>query len=266
AAMPLPALTSRRGWGRFFFSRKTKGVFWGVGRGARSSQTAKTRGALRASGGGGAFFRVIDTDLRGPLFDRHAVTVRADAEAGPDKARAVPLTQQLLRLCFHFFFLAADEGNDVAENIEGRNAGIAGAGSGLHGDDEEFLQAESVGGRLENEDESGSGAIGISDDEARAIAAIFLLQRNGIEMRSVDLRNQQRDVGIHSMIFGVAYDRIAGTGEVFFGGARDGRVECGEDHVAIECRFEAFDDAIGHGGRNRFVELPLDGFGVSFAR
>ena len=80
-----------------------------------------------------------------------------------------------MRLGFHLFFFAADEGNDVAVNVQRGNAGIACSGNGLQGDDEDFFQTEGVGERFQNQDEPGGGAIGIGDDEAGVVAAIFLL-------------------------------------------------------------------------------------------
>ena len=88
---------------------------------------------------------------------------------------------------------------------------------------------------------------GIGDDEAAVVAAILLLQRNGIEMRGVDFGNEQRNVGIHAVIARVADDRIAGAGEVFFGGTGDGRIERGKNEVAIERRIETFDDEAARG-------------------
>ena len=200
------------------------------------------------------------------VFDGHAVAMSADDEAGFDEARAIPFAEQLLRLGFHFFLFAADERHDVAEDVERGNTGITGAGSSLHGNDEKLFQAEGIGERFENEDESGGGAIRICDDEAGTIAAIFLLQWNGIEVSCVDFRNEKRDVRVHSMIFGVAHDGIARAGEIFFATTGDGRIERGENEVAIEIRFKALDDEVGGSGGKRFVEVPLRGFGIFFSR
>src|SRR5262245_50087111 len=67
------------------------------------------------------------------------------------------------------------------------------------------------------------------------------------------------------MVLGIADDRIAGTGKFFFGGTGDGRVERGENEVAIEVGFEASDDEVSGSCGDRSVEVPLHGFGVFFA-
>src|ERR1043166_4979231 len=212
----------------------------------------------------GNFFQTHRDGFEVAVLDGYTVAVRADAEPGFDEARAIPFAEQLLRLGFHFFFFPTYEGNDIAENIERRDARIAGAGSGLHGNDEQLFEPESVGERLEHEDESGSGTIRIGDDEAGGVTAIFLLKRNRVEMRSVDFGNEQRDVGIHSMVFGVAHDAVACPSEVFFGGTGDGRVERRENEIAIEGWFKTFDAESGGSGGDGFVKVPLRGFGVFF--
>ena len=67
------------------------------------------------------------------------------------------------------------------------------------------------------------------------------------------------------MIFGVADDGIAGAGEVFLGGAGDGRIERGKDKVAFEVGIETLDDEATRCVRDRAVEMPADSFGVALA-
>src|SRR5439155_20386280 len=78
----------------------------------------------------------------------NAIAMSTQAQAGVNKSRAIPFAEQLLRLKFHFFFFAADEGNDVALNIHRRDAGITGAGDSLQSYDENFFEAKSIGERL----------------------------------------------------------------------------------------------------------------------
>src|SRR6476620_2597382 len=81
-------------------------------------------------------------------------------------------------------------------------------------------------------------------------------------MSSVYFRDEQRDIGRHSMIFGIADDGIACAGEVLFHGAGDGGIESGENEIAIVGRFQAFDDQIGGLGWDWFVEVPLHRLGI----
>ncbi len=99
---------------------------------------------------------------------------------------------------------------------------------------EDFLQAEGVGERLQDKNEAGSGAIGIGDDEASVVAAIFLLNRNGVEMSGVYFGDEQGNIGIHAVIARIADDGIAGASEILLGRTCDGRIERGEDEVAVE--------------------------------
>jgi len=78
-----------------------------------------------------------------------------------------------LRLGLHFFFFAADKGDDVGVYVHGSDAGIACAGDGLQRDGENFFEAEGVRQRLQDEDETGRRAIRVGDDEAAVVAAIF---------------------------------------------------------------------------------------------
>ena len=58
-------------------------------------------------------------------------------------------------------------------------------------------------------------------------------------MGGVDFRNKERDVRIHTVIFGVADDGISSAGEILFGDAGDARIERGKNEVAIEAGVEA---------------------------
>jgi len=147
------------------------------------------------------FFEAEGNAFEVAVEDGNAVAMGTEAEAGVDEANAVPFAEEFLRLGFHFFFLAADERDDVGVNVHGGNAGIARAGDGLQGDDEDFLEAEGVGERFQDENEAGGGAVRIGDDEAGVVAAVFLLERDGVEMGGVDFGNEERDVGIHAVIF-----------------------------------------------------------------
>src|SRR6266849_6854173 len=84
-------------------------------------------------------------------------------------------------------------------------------------------------------------------------------------MGGIDFGNEQRNVGIHAVIAGIADDGIASAGELLFGGTGDGRIERGKDEVAVEGGIEAlYDEAAGGFGDGR-VEMPANGFGVGFA-
>src|SRR5260370_652971 len=81
------------------------------------------------------FFQADGNAFEVPVDDRHAIAVGAEAEAGVHEARTIPLAEELLRFGFHFFFFAADEGNDVALAVHRGDAGITAAGDVLKTDD-----------------------------------------------------------------------------------------------------------------------------------
>ena len=76
------------------------------------------------------------------VFDGDAVALRAHGEGAGDHFRAVQLAEELAGFLFHLFFFVADEGDDIAENIERGHAGISRAAHGLHGHGHHGLEAE----------------------------------------------------------------------------------------------------------------------------
>jgi hypothetical protein len=85
-------------------------------------------------------------------------------------------------------------------------------------------------------------------------------------VRRVDLRDEQRNVRVHTVIFRIADHRIAGAGKNFFGLARDGGVQRGENKIAIERRLQAFYHQVACGFRDRSIKVPAHRFGVALAR
>src|SRR5258708_40231049 len=102
----------------------------------------------------------------------------------------------------------------------------------------------------------------IGDDEASVVAAIFLLNRNGVEMSGVYFGDEQGNIGIHAVIARIADDGIAGASEILLGRTCDGRIERGEDEVAVEREIETLDDEIASGFSGRRVDIPTGGFSV----
>ncbi len=93
----------------------------------------------------------LDADALGvAVDDGDAVAVRADLgveQAGTLLCR-LTAAEQLADFFLQLFFFVLDERDDVAEDVERSDAGIARAGDGLHGGDEELLDAEALFERL----------------------------------------------------------------------------------------------------------------------
>ena len=103
-----------------------------------------------ASGGAAELVAQLDGDALGvAVFDGDAIAAGADARGERRDGVALELAQQLERLGFHLLFFAADVGNDVAEDVHRRHAGIARAADGLHGGDKDLLDAEALFDGLE---------------------------------------------------------------------------------------------------------------------
>ena len=207
----------------------------------------------------------LDGDALGvAVFDGDAVAVGADLCRKRGDVVAIEMAEELERLGFHLLFFAADVGDDVAEDVHRRYAGIARAGDGLHGGDKDLLDAEALFEGLEGQNESDGGAVGIGDHVAARLAARGLLL-DQVQVVGVDLGNDQGHIGGHAIGAGVGDDGAAGVGEFRFHFAGDGGVERGENDLR---------GAFGLGGRDghtrdavgkRSVEAPLGGFAVGLA-
>jgi len=146
--------------------------------------------------------------------NRHPITRRRHAQrlTCPHVERfqaIVPIDEvpeNLERLPLHLFFFAANVGYDVVDDVEAGYAGVACARDGLHGgDDAGFDRAKGFFERAEGYHETGRGAVGVGEDEAFFEGWIMeraLLRDHG-EMGGVDEGDDEWDMGIASIVFGV---------------------------------------------------------------
>src|SRR5262245_13740518 len=84
---------------------------------------------------------------------------------------AIEVTEHLLWLFDQLFFFAADIRNNVVDNIERRDAGIACPTGRLHTDDRNFTHAKWEQRRKRHNDGHG-GAVGIGDQCASSPAML----------------------------------------------------------------------------------------------
>ena len=221
-------------------------------------------------GGGGA---ELDGDALGvAVFYGDAVAVGGEAGVEGVDAAAGESAKKLDNFFLELFFFVLDEGDDVAEDVEGGDAGVACAGDGLEGGDEEAFDAEAGLERGEGEDEADGAAVGVGDDVAAGLVFFFavpgLVVDEG-EVVGVDLGHDEGDVGGHAEGGGVGDDGASGGGEAWFEVAGDVGVEGGEDdsgEFAIGSLGEiGLEGHAGDAGGERGVELPAAGFGVGSA-
>ncbi len=101
--------------------------------------------------------------------------------------------EEFLRLGFQFFLLAGDQGQGVAEDVEGWDARVSGARDRLQGGDLDRFDAERVGQGFQTQGETDGGAVGVGDDAT----GTEVLMIEHLEVIGVDLRDQQRHLGVH---------------------------------------------------------------------
>src|ERR1035437_6268176 len=100
------------------------------------------------------------------ILHRHAIRVRAHDERRRLDGRSYEASEHLLHLALDLRLFIADIGDDVAEDVERGNAGIARAGDRLHRGDEHRLQSEPLVQRRHRHRGDGGGAIRVRDDRA----------------------------------------------------------------------------------------------------
>ena len=176
---------------------------------------------------------------------------------------AIQFAEQLEGLGFHFFFFAADEGDDVVEDVHGGDAGVASAADGLHGGDKDLLDAEALLDRLKRHDQADGGAIGIGDHVAAGGLARGLLL-DEVQMIRVDLGNDQGDIGRHAEGAGIGKHGASGVGEPGLHFAGEGGVDGGEDNLGRTRGIGGLDGHFGDALGERGVETPLCSFAVGF--
>ena len=115
--------------------------------------------------------------------------------------------------------------------------------------------------RSQGQHQSNGRAVGISDGKAAGFAPPRL-GFDQLDMIAVDLRNHQRNVGLHAQRARIGDDRTTGVCELRLQFAGDRGIEGGEDN---------FRRAFGLGGRNRHLgdvrgdgsfQTPARGFGI----
>ncbi len=100
----------------------------------------------------------------------YAIAVRGKGEGRGLEAGSGGCAEELGDFLLEFLFFVLDVGDDVAEDVERSYSGIAGAGDGLQGGDEEFVDAEAGFERSEGKDEADGAAVGVGDECSRRIA------------------------------------------------------------------------------------------------
>ena len=110
---------------------------------------------------------VIDghTELGMPVDDRHARRRRADDHRERRHRVALERAEHLLRLALHLLFLARDRRDDVAEDVERRDARISGSGHRLQRRHHDARKAEAAQ-RGQHDREGHGRAVGVGDDRA----------------------------------------------------------------------------------------------------
>ena len=130
-----------------------------------------------------------------PVGHRHAQALCGKARTiGADNLVALDVTPQLQRLLLALFFLAADVGDDVIQNIGEGFKGLARAGNCLIGADQhvgDIILAQRVqGGYIALQ-----AAVGLYGNKAALGAKTLALGGDDVDVVGVDLRHDHRHIG-----------------------------------------------------------------------
>src|ERR1035441_1464940 len=148
-----------------------------------------------------------------PIFNGYAIALRAHGKRCGTDAAAFERSEQLLRLLFHLLFFVLDVGDDVAQDVERRNAWVSSSANGLHRYCHDGFELETTMEGSERNYQSNGRAVGIGDGEASrfAVPGLSFDERDVI---GVDFRNDQRNVSLHAQGAGIGNDSASGVGKL----------------------------------------------------
>ncbi len=126
-----------------------------------------------------------------PVNDRHTVGMHRKADIRQIELPVVNCPEHLAWLPGDFLLLSADEGDDVAENVERGRAWVTRAGNGLHGHRKNTLDTKGFLQDFQCYGHARAGAVGVGDDETCAVVGGFLSSDKRRVLR-VDFWKQDR--------------------------------------------------------------------------
>ena len=167
--------------------------------------------------------------------DSSGVAVRnGDAEAlrgddgllGVDNLVALDVAPQLQRLLLTLFFLAADVGDHIVDDLRHPVEGLARAGNGLIGADQRLVDAELLHQGVQGGNVALQAAVGFDCDEATLGAQTLALGRDDLNVVGVDLRHHHRHIRGAAVCAVVGDDRALCLGVSLFQ-----RLDLGLGHI-----------------------------------
>ena len=112
--------------------------------------------------------------------------------------------QDLGSLPFDLFLLASNVRDDVVQDVQRRDSRVSSTRDGLHRGAHDGLQgSEPILQGFQSDDNSSGRAIGVADDVTLLQTEAGTLVLDDGKVRRVDERNDKRDDGISSVVFGV---------------------------------------------------------------
>ena len=200
------------------------------------------------------------------VHDGDAVALRRDHDLGVRHAVRAEGAQQLARLDGHLLLFPTDERHHVAQGVQRRHAGVAGAAQRLHGHHVRGLNPERVVERLERHHQADRRAVGVGDDQSTSSGVPPRLAIHQGQVVRVDLGDQERHRRVEAVVAGVRDDGVAAPRPVGLDVAGDGRVEAGKDHVHVGRRVDALDHERADPGVQHLGLEPARGLAVGPAR
>ena len=199
-----------------------------------------------------------------PVFDGHAVALRAHGEGAGYNFRAVHLTQKFLGLFLHLFFFVLDERDHVAKDVERGDARISRAADSLHGYSHYGVEAEALMDGGEGQNQSDGRAIGIRDHVAATLLTPAL-DIDELDMARVHFRDHQRHIFLHAQSAGVGNHRATGMGKAGLELGSNGGIESCENHFGSAVRGRRRDLHLRHGSGNGSFQAPTCCFRIHLA-
>ena len=189
-----------------------------------------------------------------PVEHRHPGRLGADDEGMRLDLAVHQPAEDLVRLALDLRFLAVDERDHVAEQVQRRHTGVSGPGHGLQRRDHHRAQTE-LGERAQRQREDGRRAVRVRHDRATPAVGDPLAGQQA-EMVRVDLGHDQRHRGVHAIAARVADDDVAGSGELGLQAFGDGSIERREQQLRPATRTRLAHDEVAHGVRARRGQPP----------
>ena len=144
---------------------------------------------------GGLFVKAYEHGCGVAVRNRHTEALCSDDRLlGIDDLVALNVAPQLQRLALTLLFLTTDIGDDIVDDLGHPVKGLACAGNGLIGADQRLVDAKVFHQGMQGRYIALQAAVGLDRDKTALGTQTFALCRDDLNMVSVDLRHDHRNI------------------------------------------------------------------------